>query len=116
MTVYYPPPKVMRVAARGVGWHNQTGRGSPSSLQVAQKLLRREAWDVVQLVALVKWFGAHEVDRIADGWNPNEPGFPSDLRVNWDLHGGDEARTWCNSVARSSRGREQEQQAKKVNA
>jgi hypothetical protein len=72
---------------------------------VSTKIVNRLPWDIIQIIALVKWFGQHEVDRVLDGWNRNEPDYPSELRVNWDLHGGDEGRQWANSVARTTQGR-----------
>jgi HK97 family phage prohead protease len=85
-------------AQRGLDWRAEYGRGGTS---VGANTARRILADDVSLQLAVKmraYFARHEVDQQGEGWNRDEPGYPSAGRIAWALWGGDAGRSWSERV------------------
>lgn len=78
------PPSRRGMTARGLGMARLIARGGPLQLDDVR--------------AIYEYFPRHEVDRQAQGFRRNEPGYPSKGRQAWDGWGGDSARAWARRI------------------
>jgi len=98
-SLYIPPPRVVLEARKGL--QMAAKRPQPAGFMAQGRALStRQSQTEKALLAMLKYFAGHEVDRRMDGWMPGEAGYPSNGRVRWALLGGDPCRTWANSVLR----------------
>ena len=50
------------------------------------------------VIRMYSFFARHEVDKKAEGFEPDEKGYPSAGRVAWGLWGGDAGYTWSKNI------------------
>lgn len=98
---FTPPKGVQTAAQRALDWLKEGHAGSGFTdvgRKRASDLARGAAVSAETIGRMVNYFGRHEGDRDAEGFNAGEDGFPSPGRVAWDAWGGDAGRTWAQSV------------------
>lgn len=90
-------------ARRGIDWRNEYGRGGTEvGLGTARRILADDV-SVELAVKMRAYFARHEVDQQGEGWNRDEPGYPSAGRIAWALWGGDPGRAWSERVVAAAR-------------
>jgi HK97 family phage portal protein len=82
-------------ARRGLAWRQEFGRGGTNpGFQRAKQISAGEQLSEEDVLDMYAFFSRHEVDKKADGFNPNEDGYPSNGRIAWSLWGGDAGFEW----------------------
>jgi hypothetical protein len=82
-------------ARRGLAWRQEFGRGGTNpGFQRAKQISAGEQLSEEDILDMYAFFSRHEVDKQADGFNPNEDGYPSNGRIAWSLWGGDAGFEW----------------------
>jgi HK97 family phage prohead protease len=56
---------------------------------------------------MYSYFSRHEVDKKAEGFEPDEKGYPSKGRVAWGLWGGDAGFTWSRNIIESAKAKQE---------
>lgn len=94
---YKPPAGAASAARRALEWIKEglagdgfTSVGRYRAEQLASGI--NISWDTVQRMR--NYFGRHDNDQNAEGFNSGEDGYPSPGRVAWDAWGGDAGRSW----------------------
>lgn len=95
-----PPQGAREEAERGLEWRREYGRGGTAvGVARARDIANGENLSMDTVRRMVSYFARHEVDKQGEGWNRDEPGYPSAGRIAWALWGGDPGRTWAESIA-----------------
>jgi HK97 family phage portal protein len=90
-----PNEKMKEEARRGLAWREEFGRGGTSvGINRAKQISAGETLSEEDVLDMYAFFSRHEVDKQADGFNPNEDGYPSNGRIAWSLWGGDAGFEW----------------------
>lgn len=100
---FTPPKDVQEEAQRGLEWRREYGRGGTEvGVARARDLSngRSVSYDTVK--RMKAFFDRHEVDKQAEGFRPNEQGYPSAGRIAWALWGGDAGYRWAKSIVGKS--------------
>jgi hypothetical protein len=91
-----------RAAQRALDWRDElppSRRGMTArGLGMARLIASGGAMQLDDVRAVYEYFPRHEVDKEAQGFRRNEPGYPSKGRQAWDGWGGDTARTWARRI------------------
>jgi HK97 family phage prohead protease len=96
---YEPNSGMVNEAEKGLGWRSEFGRGGTAvGIARARDIVngRNLPFDTVQ--RMNSFFARHEVDKKAEGFRPDEPGFPSNGRIAWAFWGGDAGQSWAASI------------------
>ena len=94
-----PPQGAREEAERGLEWRREYGRGGTAvGVARARDIANGENLSMDTIRRMVSYFARHEVDKQGQGWNRDEPGYPSAGRIAWALWGGDPGRTWAESM------------------
>jgi HK97 family phage prohead protease len=94
-----PPAAAREEAQRGLEWRREYGRGGTEiGVARARDIANGRNLSVETLRRMVSYFARHEVDKEGQGWNRDEPGYPSAGRIAWALWGGDPARSWATAL------------------
>jgi len=89
------PLAVRRSAARGLAWRRKFGRGGTAvGVARARDLANGRPISSRTRKRMLAYFRRHQIDLIALGARPGEPGFPSAGRIAWELWGGNEGFKW----------------------
>lgn len=98
---FTPPKGVQEAAQRALEWikegHAGDGFTDVGRARAAQ-LARGDNVSRETIGRMAAYFGRHQGDAKAEGWNNGEDGFPSPGRVAWDAWGGDAGRSWAESI------------------
>lgn len=98
---FKPPKGVQAAAARALVWIKE-GHAGGGFTDVGRKrasdLARGANVSRETIGRMANYFGRHEKDRNATGFNSGEEGFPSPGRVAWDAWGGDAGKSWAESI------------------
>lgn len=87
-------------AQRGLDWRREFGRGGTEvGIARARDISNKVDLSMDTVQRMVSYFARHEVDKEAEGFRPNEDGYPSNGRIAWALWGGDAGQTWANRIA-----------------
>lgn len=98
-TSFEPTKEMANEAELGLKWRGEFNRGG-TEIGIARARdisnLRNLSYDTV--TRMNSYFSRHEVDKLADGWNLGEDGFPSAGRIAWQLWGGDAGQLWAKNI------------------
>ena len=97
--LYTIPKSVQAEAKRSLEWRKEHDRGgTPVGLNTARTLARGGQIGIRKVRHIAKYFPRHEVDKKGKGYEPSEPGYPSNGRIAWALWGGDAAERWASAI------------------
>lgn len=97
--LYTIPKSVQSEAKRALEWRKENGRGgTPVGLNTARTLARGGQIGIRKVRHIAKYFPRHEVDKKGKGYEPSEPGYPSNGRIAWALWGGDAGERWASAI------------------
>lgn len=105
-----PTQEMAAEAERGLAWREEFGRGGTEvGVARARDIKNRVNLSPETVRRMVSYFARHEVDKQAEGFSPDEEGYPSAGRIAWALWGGDPGQAWANrkseELDRESEGR-----------
>ena len=102
------PTQAMKEAAqRALDWKAEGfDGGTRVGLARANQIVNGEQLSEDTILRMYSFFSRHEVDKKAEGFNAGEDGFPSPVRVAWDLWGGDAGFRWATSKRDQMQGEE----------
>lgn len=108
----YKPTKGMKIEAqRALDWVDEGRRGGTRIGKIrARQIVAGENLSYDTVLRMYSFFARHEVDKKAEGFEPDEKGYPSAGRVAWGLWGGDAGYTWSKNI----RDKEQAKQNKGI--
>lgn len=94
------PTEGMREEAQRYRDCKSEGRdgGTEVAAQRATQILSGDELSDETIVTMAAWFARHEVDKQAEGFRPDEDGYPSPGRVAWAAWGGDPGQSWADSL------------------
>ena len=82
-------------AKRGLAWREEYKRGGTDvGIRRAKQIASGQELSEKDIVDMFAFFSRHEVDKKAEGFSPNEKGYPSNGRIAWSLWGGDPGFEW----------------------
>jgi len=97
--LYTIPKSVQSEAKRALEWRKKYDRaGTPVGLNTARTLARGGQIGIRKIRHIAKYFPRHEVDKKGKGYEPSEPGYPSNGRIAWALWGGDSGERWASAI------------------
>jgi hypothetical protein len=97
--LYTIPKSVQSEAKRALEWRKKYDRaGTPVGLNTARTLARGGQIGIRKIRHIAKYFPRHEVDIKGKGYEPSEPGYPSNGRIAWALWGGDAGERWASAI------------------
>lgn len=108
----YKPTEGMKIEAqRALDWVDEGRRGGTRIGKIrARQIVSGENLSYDTVLRMYSFFARHEVDKKAEGFEPDEKGYPSAGRVAWGLWGGDAGYTWSKNI----RDKEQAKQNKGI--
>lgn len=108
----YKPTEGMKIEAqRALDWVDEGRRGGTRIGKIrARQIVAGENLSYDTVLRMYSFFARHEVDKKAEGFEPDEKGYPSAGRVAWGLWGGDAGYIWSKNI----RGKEQAKQNKGI--
>lgn len=111
MAESYKPNKGMQEEAqRGIKWKEEGRQGGTRiGLVRARQIMRGENLSEDTVKRMFSFFSRHEVNKAAEGFEPDEDGYPSAGRVAWALWGGDPGFSWSKNIVENIKKQEQEQ-------
>ena len=90
-----PTASMKEEARRGLSWREEFNRGGTEvGLNRAKQISAGESLSEEDILDMYSFFSRHEVDKKAQGFKPNEEGYPSNGRIAWALWGGDAGYSW----------------------
>jgi hypothetical protein len=97
--LYTIPKSVQSEAKRALEWRKENDRGgTPVGLNTARTLARGGQIGIRKVRHIAKYFPRHQVDKKGKGYEPSEPGYPSNGRIAWALWGGDAGERWASAI------------------
>ena len=106
MASYEPSSAMVAEAQQGLDWRTEFGRGGTAvGVARARDIVNRRALSVQTVQRMSSYFARHAVDKEAEGFRADEPGFPSPGRIAWALWGGDAGQSWSAEILNSLDGR-----------
>jgi hypothetical protein len=82
-------------AQRGLDWRREFGRGGTEvGIARARDIVNDRELSDDTIKRMYSFFSRHEVDKEAEGFRPEEDGYPSNGRIAWALWGGDAGYSW----------------------
>lgn len=96
----YKPTKEMQVEAqRALDWVAEGRRGGTRIGKIrARQIADGKELSLDIVIRMYSFFARHEVDKKAEGFEPDEKGYPSAGRVAWGLWGGDAGFVWSKNI------------------
>lgn len=100
MSEGYEPNKGMKEEAeRGIKWKEEGKKGGTRiGLIRARQIMRGENLSEETVKRMYSFFSRHEGNKKAEGFEPDEDGYPSPSRVAWALWGGDPGFVWSKNI------------------
>ena len=96
---YVPTKGMQEEAERAIKWKEEGRKGGTRiGLVRARQILRGDPMSLDIVKRMYSYFSRHEVDRQAEGFEPDENGYPSAGRVAWGLWGGDAGYSWSTNI------------------
>lgn len=110
----FKPTKAMKVEAeRAIKWKEEGKRGGTRiGLMRARQIIRGDEISLEVVLRMYSYFERHLVDKEAEGFYPDEEGYPSAGRVAWGLWGGDAGHEWSKNIREKIRKEEEERSSK----
>ena len=107
---YKPNKGMQEEAERGIKWKEEGRQGGTRiGLVRARQIMRGENLSEDTVKRMFSFFSRHEVNKTAEGFEPDEDGYPSAGRVAWALWGGDPGFSWSKNIVENIKKQEQEQ-------
>ena len=86
-------------AERAIKWKEEGKRGGTRiGLTRARQIMRGEEISLDVVLRMYSYFERHLIDKQAEGFYPDEEGYPSPGRVAWGLWGGDAGHDWSKNI------------------
>jgi HK97 family phage major capsid protein/HK97 family phage prohead protease len=86
-------------AQRGLDWRSEFGRGGTEvGIARARDIVNDRNLSEDTVKRMFSFFSRHEVDKEAEGFRPDEDGYPSNGRIAWALWGGDAGFAWSRQI------------------
>lgn len=100
MSETYEPNKGMKIEAeRAIKWKEEGRKGGTRiGLVRARQILRGENLSEETVKRMFSFFSRHEGVKKAEGFDPEDEGYPSPGRVAWALWGGDAGFSWSRNI------------------
>jgi HK97 family phage prohead protease len=100
MSESYQPTQGMKdEAERAIKWKDEGHDGGTRiGLTRARQIIRGENLSRDTVLRMYSYFERHLVDKQAEGFYPDEKGYPSAGRVAWGLWGGDAGHSWSKKI------------------
>lgn len=100
MSETYEPNKGMKTEAeRAIKWKEEGRKGGTRiGLVRARQILRGENLSEDTVKRMFSFFSRHEGVKKAEGFDPEDEGYPSPGRVAWALWGGDAGFSWSRNI------------------
>ena len=96
---YIPTKGMQEEADRAIKWKEEGRKGGTRiGLVRARQILRGDPMSLDIVKRMYSYFSRHEVDKQAEGFEPDENGYPSAGRVAWGLWGGDAGYSWSKYI------------------
>lgn len=90
-----PTSGMRETAARALEWRAKYGRGGTAvGVARARDIANGRNLSEETIRRMRAYFSRHNSDRLAEGFESGEAGFPSAGRIAWDLWGGNAGRDW----------------------
>ena len=90
-----PTEAMAEEAQRFLDWRADGEKGGTDvAVARARQLVNRQELSADTVRRMVSFFARHEVDKEAEGFRPDEDGYPSAGRVAWAAWGGDAGKSW----------------------
>jgi HK97 family phage prohead protease len=108
METYKPTKEMQEEAARAIKWIEEGHEGGTRVGRIrARQIVNGDelSFDIVQ--RMYSYFSRHEVDKKAEGFEPDEKGYPSKGRVAWGLWGGDAGFVWSTNIVESAKAKQE---------
>jgi len=106
MASYEPSTAMVAEAQQGLDWRTEFERGGTAvGVARARDIVNRRALSLQTVQRMSSYFARHAVDKEAEGFQVDEPGFPSAGRIAWALWGGDAGQSWSAEILNSLDGR-----------
>ena len=91
-----PTEAMAEEAQRFLDWRKEGEKGGTDvAVARARQLVNRQELSADTVRRMHSFFSRHEVDKQAEGFSPNEDGYPSRGRVAWAAWGGDAGQSWA---------------------
>jgi HK97 family phage prohead protease len=113
---FSPPSGVREEAAKGLAWRSEYGRGG-TAVGVARARDLSNGVNISPETArrMKAFFDRHQGNRQAEGWSPDEDGFPSNGRIAHALWGGDAGQAWANKLVRQMNAADESERSTTMN-
>lgn len=100
MAETYKPTKEMKTEAdRALAWVAEGKQGGTRIGKIrANQISKRENLSRDVVMRMYSFFSRHEKNKMAEGFEPGEQGYPSPGRVAWGLWGGDAGFVWSKNI------------------
>jgi HK97 family phage prohead protease len=96
---YKPTQGMKEEAQRAINWREDGHRGGTRiGITRARQIVRGDNLSRDTVMRMYSYFERHLVDKQAEGFYPDEDGYPSAGRVAWGLWGGDAGHTWSSNI------------------
>ena len=97
--MYKPTEGMKEEAQRGLDWRSEFGRGGTEvGIARARDIVNDRNLSEETVKRMFSFFSRHEVDKEAEGFRPDEDGYPSNGRIAWALWGGDAGFAWSRQI------------------
>ena len=99
---FEPTQPMVDEAQQGLDWRTEFGRGGTAvGIARARDIVNRRALSLSTVQRMESYFARHAVDKEAEGFRVDEPGYPSNGRIAWALWGGDAGQQWSAEILSS---------------
>jgi len=99
---FEPTQPMVDEAQQGLDWRTEFGRGGTAvGIARARDIVNRRALSLSTVQRMASYFARHGVDKEAEGFRVDEPGYPSNGRIAWALWGGDAGQQWSAEILSS---------------
>ena len=99
---FEPTQPMVEEAQQGLDWRTEFGRGGTAvGIARARDIVNRRALSLSTVQRMASYFARHAVDKEAEGFRVDEPGYPSNGRIAWALWGGDAGQQWSAEILSS---------------
>ena len=96
---FEPTEGMKEEAERAIKWKEEGRQGGTRiGLVRARQIIRGENLSRDTVMRMYSFFSRHEKNKKAEGFYPDEEGYPSPSRVAWGLWGGDAGYTWSSAI------------------
>ena len=90
-----PPQDVADAAAQGIKWTQTYHRGgSAAAIRSAKDLVTRRTLSTSRVRQMDSYFTRYATEVGSPGWSEGDDAFPSAVRIEWALWGGDAGAAW----------------------